>query len=83
MDVIIAILRFIGLLSIPIVHIVWIVALVKYDPKNASCDFTGCDTCPVPPCEGAPRFTDKNNNNESILDKSMHCYSVFVLFLWS
>ena len=64
MDVIIATLRFIGLLSIPIVHIVWIVALVKYDPKNASCDFTGCDTCPFPPCEGAPRFTDKNNNNE-------------------
>lgn len=64
MDVIIAILRFIGLLSIPIVHIIWIVALVKHDPENASCEYPDCDTCPFPPCEDTPRFTDKNNNNE-------------------
>lgn len=63
MDVIIAILRFIGLLSIPIVHIIWIVALVKYDSENAFCEYPDCDTCPFPPCENAPRFTDKNNDN--------------------
>ena len=64
MDVVIALLRVIGLLSIPAVHIIWIVALVTYDPSTTLCN-SDCDTCPFPPCEDRVGFTENNNNERN------------------